>query len=442
MWTGLGIVAAYLAAALGLSFYFRRRIGTRLWRKAHRATIVVYALSVVHTLGAGTDAASPWLRGWLVLTGPVIAGLFLVRLTTPWRQRRRASSGGRRSAAAPARAPTRARGESGVIGDGVVIVGGGLAGQRCAETLRRRGYDGTVTMVCDEPELPYDRPPLSKAGFDGDVHFRPSPAWYADNEVELRLGERATLLDASKRRLALDTGGTLRYDQLLIATGAAPRALPALEGFTNAHPLRTLDDARRLRSVLAPGLRLAIIGAGFIGQEVAATAVAAGAQVTMLEAMPLPLAGLLGERIGRWLAELHAAAGVRVLLSAKLTGARGNGRVEELFLAGGRTVGCDAVVVGVGVAPAAGWLEGTGLDPTGVLTDPGGRTAIPHVYAAGDVCRAFDPRRGVYAAHGALGRRFAPGSHGGIGDARGADAGAGPPELLERPVRPADPVRG
>lgn len=288
-----------------------------------------------------------------------------------------------------------------MIGESVVIAGGGLAGQRCAETLRRRGYEGAVTMVCAEPELPYDRPPLSKGALAGDVdddalQFR-SPGWYADNEVELLLADRAVALDPFGRRLELDSGQTLHYGELLIATGAAPRSLPVLEGFTNAHPLRTLDDARRLRTVLAPGARLAIVGAGFIGQEVAATAVAAGAQVTMIEAMPLPLAALLGDRIGRWLAELHAAAGVRVLLSAQLTGARGNGRVEELLLAGGRTVACDAVVVGVGVAPAAGWVAGSGLDPAGIATDAAGRTALSHVFAAGDVCRAFDPRRELHA---------------------------------------------
>ena len=256
-------------------------------------------------------------------------------------------------------------------------------------------------MVCGEPELPYDRPPLSKGGLeddadDGALHFR-TPAWYAENEVELLLGERATALEPSQRRLELASGRSLHYGELLIATGAAPRSLPCLEGFTNTHPLRTLDDARRLRAELAPGARLAIVGAGFIGQEVAATATAAGAEVTVIEALPLPLAGLLGERVGRWLAELHSAEGVRVLLSAQLAAARGNGRVEELCLADGRTIGCEAVVVGVGVAPAAGWLAGSGLDPAGVLTDAAGRTPIPHVFAAGDVCRAFDPRYGRHS---------------------------------------------
>lgn len=285
--------------------------------------------------------------------------------------------------------------------DGVVIAGGGLAGQRCAETLRRRGYEGSVTMICGEPELPYDRPPLSKSGLGGDaddaaLHFR-APEWYADNAVELVLGERAVGFDPARRSIELESGGSLRYAKLLIATGAAPRTLPHLDGFTNAHPLRTLDDARRLRAELVPGSRLAIVGAGFIGQEVAATALAAGVEVTVIEAMALPLAGLLGERVGRWLAELHSAEGVEVLLSAQLSGARGNGRVEELCLTDGRSIACDAVVVGVGVAPAAGWLAGSGLDPTGVLTDAGGQTALPHVFAAGDVCRALDPRRGVHS---------------------------------------------
>jgi NADPH-dependent 2,4-dienoyl-CoA reductase/sulfur reductase-like enzyme len=281
---------------------------------------------------------------------------------------------------------------------GVVIAGGGLAGQRCAETLRSRGYDGGVTMVCAEPELPYDRPPLSKgalrdASADQPLWFR-APAWYADNRVELLLGERATALDPSRRRLELSSGGSLAYDELLIATGAGARTLAQLEGFANAQALRTLADARRLRAQLMPGARLAIVGAGFIGQEVAATALAAGVEVTLIEALPLPLAGLLGERIGRWLTELHSAAGVRVLLSAQVSAARGGLRIEQLELADGRTIDCDAVVVGVGVAPQAEWLAGSGLDPAGVLTDTAGRTALPHVFAAGDVCRPFDPRCG------------------------------------------------
>jgi NADPH-dependent 2,4-dienoyl-CoA reductase/sulfur reductase-like enzyme len=283
----------------------------------------------------------------------------------------------------------------------VLIVGGGLAAQRCAETLRARGHEGPIRIVCGEPEAPYDRPPLSKALLAGEiketaVRFR-DRAWYADNGIELGLGERAVGLDTEAHRVELDDGESLAYDKLLIATGAAPRRLAQFEGFANAHCLRTVADMRGLRADLEPGARLLVIGAGFIGQEVAATAVAAGVEVTMIEAAPLPLAGLLGERLGRWLVDLHADQGVEMLLSTRVVEARGNGRVEEVILDGGRRLACNAVVVGVGVAPAAGWLAGSGLDVDGVLTDPSGRTAMPDVFAAGDVARAYDSRTGNYS---------------------------------------------
>jgi 3-phenylpropionate/trans-cinnamate dioxygenase ferredoxin reductase subunit len=279
---------------------------------------------------------------------------------------------------------------------GVLIAGGGLAAQRCAETLRKRGFDAPVTIVCAEREAPYDRPPLSKdvaaGAADGEaVRFR-DPGWYADNEVELLLGRRAGGLDPEARRLELEDGGSLRYDDLVIATGAAPRVLPILAGYENAFPLRTLADARRLRSELRPGSRLAIVGAGFIGQEVAATARGEGVEVTIIEALELPLEGILGADVGRWIVDTHRDEGVRVLTGAMLEGAGGNGRVEELRLANGEKLDCDAVVVGVGVAPAAAWVEGSGLDPAGIETDAAGRTGLPHVYAAGDVSRPFDPR--------------------------------------------------
>ena len=285
---------------------------------------------------------------------------------------------------------------SAASGHGVVIAGGGLAAQRCAEILRKRGYEAPVRIVCAEDEPPYDRPPLSKdvaAGTaDGtSVRFREA-AWYDDNEVELVLRRSASGLDPESRELLLDDGSRLRYDELVIATGAAPRMLPALARFENAFPLRTLADAGRLREALAGGSRLVIVGAGFIGQEVAATARRQGVEVTIVEALDVPLAGILGERVGRWIADLHREEGVRVLTGAMLASAAGNGRVEELTLAGGGKLACDAVVVGVGVAPAAGWVEGSGLDPAGIATDAAGRTGIPHVWAAGDVSRPFDPR--------------------------------------------------
>jgi NADPH-dependent 2,4-dienoyl-CoA reductase/sulfur reductase-like enzyme len=285
-------------------------------------------------------------------------------------------------------------------GQGVVIVGGGLASQRCAETLRRRGYEGRIRVVCGEPERPYDRPPLSKEHLAGElsddqVAFRPA-AWYEDNRVELVLGRRAAKLDPKRHRLELGDGEELFYEQLVIATGAAARRLPPLEGFDNVHCLRTLADARRLRDQIRRGARLAVIGAGFIGQEVASTARATGAEVTIVEALPAPLSGVLGEEVGLWLMKMHDEEGVDVRLGTKLEGARGNGSVEELVLDGGGTLECDAVVVGIGVLPDAQWLAGSGLDPGGVPTDAEGRTAIPDVWAAGDVSRAFDHRHGEH----------------------------------------------
>lgn len=284
---------------------------------------------------------------------------------------------------------------------GVLIVGGGLAAQRCAETLRRRGYEGPVRMVCAEPDPPYDRPPLSKELLAGTVEeesvaYRPA-WWYEEKQVELLLDARAEALDPGARTVALDSGAELRYEKLLIATGSAARRLPFLEGYENVHALRTLADARLLRQELVPGARLAIVGAGFIGQEVAATARRLGVDVTMIEALETPLAPILGEEVGGWFADLHLSEGVRVMTGAMLEGARGNGRVEELTLAGGEAVACDAVVVGVGTSPATAWLRGSGLDESGVRTDTSGRARLPGVFAAGDASVPFDPRFGAHA---------------------------------------------
>jgi NADPH-dependent 2,4-dienoyl-CoA reductase/sulfur reductase-like enzyme len=282
-------------------------------------------------------------------------------------------------------------------GDGVVIVGGGLASQRCAETLRTRGYAGRIAMVCGEAELPYDRPPLSKrllAGelADSEIGFRPA-RWYADQQIEL-IFRRATGLNTKRRRVRLDDGSELPCDDLVIATGSAPRVLPQLVGYSNVHYLRTIGDARRLRPELRKGVRLSVVGAGFIGQEVASTARRVGAEVTILEALPVPLGAVLGEEIGRSLMKMHVDEGVDVRLSTRVDGARGNGAVEELRLSDGGTLASDAVVVGIGVAPDSGWLNGSGLGTDSVVTDGAGRTRIPHVFAAGDVANRFDHRLG------------------------------------------------
>jgi NADPH-dependent 2,4-dienoyl-CoA reductase/sulfur reductase-like enzyme len=258
--------------------------------------------------------------------------------------------------------------------NGVVIVGGGLAGQRCCERLRRRGYEGRVRMVCAEPIRPYDRPPLSKellAGDDQAVTFR-DEAWYRDNEVDLLLRTRAEQLEPTERTLVADTGERILYDKLLIATGAAPRAIPDAERFENVHLLRTLADAHALREALRPGSHLVVIGAGFIGLEVASTARKLGVDVTIVEAASAPLEAVLGTQVGSWFAGVHSDEGVRLELSTTIDNFRGNGRVEELQLHDGRTIECNAVLVAIGVAPTLDW---TGTDS---LHD------LPDVHVAGD----------------------------------------------------------
>jgi len=282
---------------------------------------------------------------------------------------------------------------------GVVIVGGGLAAQRCAETLRRSGYDGSIRMVCAEPRAPYDRPPLSKAvlaGSDDDLAYRAS-GWYDEHGIELLLGNAATALDCDTHTVTLADGETLPYEQLVVATGSRPRELQALAGRANVHTLRTLDDALALRDALDDGGRLVIVGAGFIGQEVAVAAARAGLRVTIVETAPAPLQALLGTAVGAWFAELHRSHGVEVLLGTEVAAAHGTDYVDTLSLSDGRVLACDHVLVGVGVDPDVGWLAGSRLEL--------GRT--PGVFAAGDVTGGGHwesaARQGAAAARAMLG---------------------------------------
>ena len=261
----------------------------------------------------------------------------------------------------------------------LLIVGGGLAAQRCIEVLRAGGDDRPVTVVCDEPVRPYDRPPLSKEGLLGEIDpaFRPA-GWYADHDVELRLGVAARSLDAGRRILTLADGERLRYGELLLATGARARELP---GVPRAQVLRSSFDGERLRSALLAGGPLAVVGAGPIGLEAAAAARALGVEVTVIEAAPRPLAGILGPRAGAWVTALHRAEGVVVRTGVTVERDLG----DALELADGTRVDCAHVLAGIGVRPAADWLAGSGLDPSGVAVDAGGRTGLPGAYAAGDV---------------------------------------------------------
>jgi NADPH-dependent 2,4-dienoyl-CoA reductase/sulfur reductase-like enzyme len=289
--------------------------------------------------------------------------------------------------------------------DGILIAGAGLAAQRGAETLRRSGFDGPIRVVGAEPHRPYDRPPLSKAvladpGAEERLSFRPG-AWYDDADVELVLGVEAIGLDYRARRLQLSDGGAAAYDQLLVATGSRPRTLPLLDGFANVTTLRTLEDARELRGVLAARGRLAIVGAGFIGQEVASAARKAGVRATVVEAAPAPLHSVLGASVGGWFADLHRAEEVEMILDARLAAIEGDDAVEALVLADGRTVPCDHVVVGVGVQPNVEWLGLGAAGAGGMEADANGRTRLAGVWAAGDCAATFDPAVG----------RHVPGAH-------------------------------
>lgn len=275
--------------------------------------------------------------------------------------------------------------------NGVVIVGGGLAATRTAEQLRKSGYAGPVTVVSDEQHPPYDRPPLSKEvlqdsarGFD-DVALKPAE-FYADNDVTLRLGVAATSLDAAAQTVSLADGTVLGYDDLVIATGLVPKRIPSFPDLAGIRVLRSLDDALDLRDHARSARRAVIVGAGFIGCEVAASLRKLGVGVVLVEPQPAPLAGVLGERIGELVARLHRSEGVDVRTGVGVAEVRGKDAVQAVVLSDGTELDADLVVVGIGSRPATDWLVGSGVAlDNGVLCDEVGRTSEPHVWALGDV---------------------------------------------------------
>jgi NADPH-dependent 2,4-dienoyl-CoA reductase/sulfur reductase-like enzyme len=275
--------------------------------------------------------------------------------------------------------------------DTVVVAGASLAGLRAAETLRADGYDRRIIVIGAEPHLPYDRPPLSKEVLQGRAEpastMLRSEEKIAALEAEFLLGRRAVGLDMSERHVALDGGEQVAFDGLVVATGAAPRPLPGAPVLAGVHVLRTLDDCIALRQDMEAGARVVVVGAGFIGSEVAATARARGLDATVLEALPVPLERALGPEMGAAVSLLHRDHGVDLRLSATVAAIEGGERVERVRLGDGSALAADAVVVGIGVTPCAGWLEGSGLDVAdGVVCDER-CVAGPGVVAAGDVAR-------------------------------------------------------
>ena len=282
--------------------------------------------------------------------------------------------------------------------EAITVIGASLAGLRAVETLRSDGFDGRITLVGDEPHQPYDRPPLSKQVLAGDwepdrIHLA-APDRLADLQVDLRLGQRATGLDLEAHTVEVD-GVAEGFDGLLIATGARCRTLPGTGHLAGVHTLRTLDDCLAIRAALeAVPRRLVVVGAGFIGSEVASVAVDRGVEVTMVEALPVPLVRVLGAEIGTTMADLHRSHGVDLRCGVGVVELVGEDRVRAAMLDDGSVVEADMVVVGIGVVPNTDWLESSGLHlDDGVCCDVT-CLAAPDVTAAGDVARWTHPRYG------------------------------------------------
>jgi NADPH-dependent 2,4-dienoyl-CoA reductase/sulfur reductase-like enzyme len=280
----------------------------------------------------------------------------------------------------------------------VAVVGASLAGLSAARALRSLGFDGRVVMVGAEQHPPYDRPPLSKDFLLGRVGVEDLALQAADDDLDLdwRLGSPAVGLDTRSRTVSLASGDDLRADGVVLATGARARTLPGTRGLAGVHTLRTLDDAVALRESLGRGGPLVVVGAGFIGAEVASSARALGLDVTVVGADAAPLARVLGPDMGRVCAQLHADHGVRLLAGSGVAGFTGSGRVHGVHLVDGRVLPADVVVVGIGAAPNVAWLAGSGLDdPAGVRTGSDCATTIPGVVAAGDCAASYRPATGA-----------------------------------------------
>jgi 3-phenylpropionate/trans-cinnamate dioxygenase ferredoxin reductase subunit len=283
------------------------------------------------------------------------------------------------------------------------IVGGGLAGAKAAEALRDKHFDGHVVLYAAEEHLPYDRPPLSKEYLAGKKELPDftvaSAAWYRDHHVELRLGTEVTAIDPRAHIVSLPDGSTARYDKLLLATGSQPRR-PPIPGADadGVHYLRTVDDADTLKSLLSEGSSLAVIGGGWIGLEVAASARDRGANVTVVEMAELPLMGALGREVGEVFATLHRQHGVDLRLGATVQEiTTEGGKATGLKLGDGSTVDADAVLVAVGAAPDIALAEqaGLALGGGGVLVDSSLRSSDPDIFAVGDIAAAEHPLFGI-----------------------------------------------
>ena len=283
----------------------------------------------------------------------------------------------------------------------VVIVGGSLAGLRSAEGLRKAGYSGPIKVIGNEPYLPYNRPPLSKDLLSGtgeidEIYF---PIKESVADIEWVLGQAATSLDTKEQKVTDLSGTSHSYSALVIATGLRPKPLPVdANGISGVHVLRTFDDAVALRKQLLPGVKVLILGAGFIGCEVAATAIKAGCQVRVVSRTHEPMQEALGKTLGKEVKRRHELKGVEFVKGASVFGLIGDGHVERVILDSGVIYDADLVVVAIGSLPNTEWLEGSGIDiSNGVLVDGGLRAlssdgaVFENVFAVGDVARYVNP---------------------------------------------------
>jgi NADPH-dependent 2,4-dienoyl-CoA reductase/sulfur reductase-like enzyme len=294
--------------------------------------------------------------------------------------------------------------------DRLVIVGASLAGLRTAQALRAEGHVGDLTLIGAEPHLPYNRPPLSKSVLTSDEDVALSPD--DDLDADWLVGRTAVSLDTAGQAVTLDNGTRVPYDGLVIATGARPRRLEEQRiPLKGVHLLRTIENAVNLRKALQEGpRRVVVIGGGIIGGEVSSTLRTMGIEVTLINAAPLPMAGQLGDTIGRWLADQHARHGVELISGVRVTALEGDAEVTAVRLSDGRSIPADLVVAGLGVVPNTDWLDDSGVHvEDGVLTDSalfvqGTAYEAANIVAAGDVARWPHRLRRHLRAHRALGQ--------------------------------------
>lgn len=273
----------------------------------------------------------------------------------------------------------------------IIIIGAGHAGGAAAARLREQGHRGPICLIGNEPHLPYQRPPLSKAVLKGsagtDALLLKCAEYYAENDIEVRCGQTVSAIEREARRVVLQSGEALPYDYLILAAGAQPRQLPVRGAeLGNIFTLRSIDDAKRLKNAMQPGRRMAIVGGGYVGLEVAASARALGMEVTVIEREARLLARVASEPLARFFEGLHRQQGVQVLCNAKLSHFEGDGRIAAVMLEDGRRIDCDVAVVGVGAQPRDELARAAGLEcGNGVVVDVDARSSDPHIFAIGDL---------------------------------------------------------